>query len=148
MRDDCFGESTEDGCADVVGYEQMLADIDAWHQSKFARLLSRLDSYVEADGKTVLDNSVILYTNELSDGKDHSFLNHPYILAGSAGGALKQGQHVLLGDGSDWDVEKAPHNKLLNTLVNVMGIESEWFGATPDQGAETLQGGVFEDLLA
>lgn len=148
VRDDCFGESTEDGCEDVSGYEQMLADIDAWHQSKFARLLDRLDSYVEADGKTVLDNSVILYTNELSDGKDHSFLNHPYILAGGAGGALKQGQHVLLGDGSDWDVEKAPHNKLLNTLINVMGIESDWFGATPDQGAATLQGGVFEDLLA
>jgi len=148
VRDDCFGDSTEDGCADVNGYEQMLADIDAWHQSKLARLLSRLDSYVEADGKTVLDNSVILYTNELSDGKDHSFLNHPYVLAGSAGGALATGRHVLLGDGSDWDVEKAPHNRLLNTLVNVMGIESEWFGATREQGAETLQGGVFEDLLA
>lgn len=148
VRDDCFGESTEDGCEDVAGYEQMLADIDAWHQSKFARLLSRLDSYEEADGKTVLDNSVILYSNELADGKDHSFMNQPYILAGSAGGALKQGQHLLLGDGSDWDVEKAPHNRLLNTIVNAMGIESDWFGATPDQGAETLQGGVFEELLA
>jgi hypothetical protein len=148
VRDDCFGESTEDGCDNVEGYENMLAQIDAWHQSKYARLLSRLESYTEADGKTVLDNSVVLYTNELSDGLDHSFMNMPYILAGSGGGALKQGQHLLLGDGSDWDVEKAPHNKLLNTIINVMGIESDWFGAAPEEGGETMQSGTYEELLA
>lgn len=150
VRDNCFGDSTANGCADVAGYEDMLFEIDRWHQSKLARLLQRLDSYVEANGKTVLDNSVVLYTNELSDGKAHSFMDLPYILAGSAGGYLKQGEYVRLGRESNpgGDDSVAPHNKLLNTLVNAMGIQSEWFGAAEGEGGESMQGGVYEALLA
>lgn len=148
VRDDCFGDSTENGCANVAGYQGMLSEIDAWHQSKFARLLERLEQYTEADGKTALDNSVLLYSNELSDGKAHSYMNLPYILAGGAGGALQQGQHVLLGEGTNFGNAKAPHNKLLNTLVNVMGIESDWFGVPQGEGGESMQGGMYEELLA
>jgi hypothetical protein len=126
----------------------MLFDIDRWHQSKFARLLDRLDSYVEADGKTVLDNSVMLYTNELSDGKGHSFMDLPYLLAGSCAGYFKQNEYVLLGEGTNYDDQVAPHNKLLNTLVNAMGIQSDWFGVEQGGGGETMQGGVYESLLA
>jgi len=147
VRDDCFGDSTDDGCDDVVGYEDMIYDIDVWHQGKYARLLERLDSYVEEDGRTLLDNSVVMYTNELSDGKGHSFIDLPYILAGSAGGYFKQGQYVLLGSGDSWDDQQAPHNKLLNTLVNAMDIESDWFGVEEGAGGETMQGGVYEQLL-
>jgi hypothetical protein len=32
----------------------------------------------------VLDNSAILYTNELSDGRLHSFMDLPYFIAVSA----------------------------------------------------------------
>lgn len=148
VRDDCFGDSTDNGCDDVAGYEDMLYDIDRWHQGKFARLLQRLDAYTEADGKTVLDNSVIMYTNELSDGKGHSFMDLPYILAGSCGGYFKQNEYILLGEGEDWDDQKAPHNKLLNTLVNAMGIQSDWFGVPEGQGGQTMQRGVYDQLLA
>ena len=126
----------------------MLFDIDVWHQGKLARLLQKLDSYVEADGKTVLDNSVILYSNELSDGKGHSFIDLPYLLAGSCAGYFKQGEYVLLGEGTDYDDQVAPHNKLLNTIVNAMGIQSDWFGVPEGQGGETMQGGVYDELLA
>jgi hypothetical protein len=148
VRDDCFGDSTAMGCADVAGYEDMLHDIDRWHQAKFARLLDRLESYTEADGKSVLDNSVIMYTNELSDGKAHSYIDLPYILAGSCGGYFKQGEYVLLGEGSQWDDSVAPHNKLLNTIVNAMGIASDWFGVAQGSGGNTMQGGVYDQLLA
>lgn len=148
VRDDCFGDSTEDGCEDVNGYHDMLAAIDAWHQAQFARLLEKLDSYEEADGKTVLDNSTILYSNELSDGKAHSWMDLPYILAGSAGGAFRQGEYLLLGEGGEWDPEKAPHNRLLNTIVNVMGVESDWFGVAEGGGGQTMQRGMYESLLA
>ena len=147
VRDDCFGESTANGCANVDGYEDMLFDIDVWHQKRLLRLLQKLDSYKEADGKSVLDNSVVLYTNELSDGLGHSFMDLPYILAGSCGGALKQNQYLKLGEGTSYDDQKAPHNKLLNTLLNAMGIESDWFGVKQGD-AETMLGGVYEELLA
>ncbi len=146
VKDSCFGDSTENGCADVAGYEDMLFDIDVWHQQRFARLLSRLDAYTEADGKSVLDNTVLMYANELSDGKGHSFMDLPYVLAGSAGGALKQGEYVLLGETRPED-RSAPHNKLLNTILNVMGVESDWFGVAEGEGGESMQAGVYEELL-
>jgi hypothetical protein len=149
VRDDCFGDSTEDGCANVDGYQDMLFAIDRWHQARFARLLARLDGYTEANGKTALDNSVILYTNELSDGKGHSFMDLPYILAGSGGGFFKQNAYVQLGaDNARSDDQRAPHNKLLNTLVNAMGVPSEWFGVAEGSGGETMQGGVYDALIA
>lgn len=148
VRDDCFGTSTANGCADVADYEDMLFDIDRWHAGKLARLLEKLDSVEEANGRTVLDNSVIMYTNELSDGRGHSFMDLPYILAGSANGFFKQGEYIRLGRAQNpgGDDQVAPHNKLLNTLVNAMGIESDWFGAR-DAG-ETMQGGVYDALRA
>jgi hypothetical protein len=149
VRDDCFGDSTENGCSNVAGFEDMLFEIDRWHQSKYSRLLSKLDSIEEADGRSVLDNSVIMYTNELSSGKGHSFMDLPYILAGSAGGFFKQGEYVRLGraDNPGGDDQVAPHNKLLNTLVNAMGIPSDWFGA-PEGSGDTMQGGVYDALRA
>ena len=148
VKDDCFGASTANGCDDVAGYEDMLFDIDKWHQGKFARLIERLDSVVEANGRTVLDNSVILYTNELSNGRAHSFMDLPYILAGSANGFFKQGEYVRLGraDNPGGDDQVAPHNKLLNTLVNAMGIQSDFFGK--EGAGETMQSGVYDALRA
>ena len=148
VRDDCFGDSTANGCANVDGYEDMLFDIDVWHQKRLARLLQKLDAYKEADGTSVLDNSVVLYTNELSDGRGHSFIDLPYLLAGSCAGVFKQNQYVRLGEGTSSDDQRAPHNKLLNTIVNAMGIESDWFGTPEGEGGETMQGGVYTELLA
>jgi hypothetical protein len=149
VKDDCFGDDTANGCDDVVGYENMLFEIDLWHQTKLARLLARLDSYMEADGKTVLDNSVILYSNELSDGKAHSYMDLPYLIAGSCGGYFKQGMYLHLGElDNSYEDQRAPHNKLLNTVVNAMGIESDWFGVAQGMGGSTMQSGVFDLLLA
>jgi hypothetical protein len=40
------------------------------------------------------------------------------------------------------------HNKLLNTIVNAMGIPSDWFGVAEGEGGQTMQGGVYDALLA
>jgi hypothetical protein len=140
------GTTCDGGCEDpVAGYESMLAAIDKWHMSKYARLLAKLDSYVEENGKTLLDNSAILYANELSDGKAHSFLDLPFIIAGSAGGYFKQGEYVRLAEPGD--NESAPHNRLLTTLANAMGIPLDRFG-TSDAAAQTMQPGQYDMLIA
>jgi hypothetical protein len=147
VRDDCFGASTAKGCDNVPGFVDMLFDIDRWHQRRFARLLERLGSYAEADGRSVLDNSAILYTNEMSDGKLHSFMDLPYIIAGSAGGRFRQKRYHALGPEGQTD-QSAPHNRLLNTILNVMGISSDWFGLPEGKGGPTMQGGIYGELLA
>ncbi len=100
---------------------------------------------IEKNGTTILDNSAILYANELSDGKAHDFKDLPFIIAGSAGGYFKQGEYVqLAAPGND---DAAPHNKLLTTLANAVGIPLDRFGTT-DSAAQTMQSGQYEQLLA
>jgi hypothetical protein len=146
VRDDCFGESVANGCDNVAGFQDMLHSIDRWHQRKYARLLERLDSYKEADGRSVLDNSVILYANEMSDGKLHSFMDLPFIIAGSGAGKFRQNLYFPLGPEGQTD-ESAPHNRLLNTIVNALGVDSPWFGVPEGMGGATMQGGVYSELL-
>ena len=67
------------------------------HQvSLFAHFLKRLkdDTAREADG-TVLDNSIIYFGCEMSDGSAHSNRNTPVVLAGKAGGQVRTGRHIV-----------------------------------------------------
>jgi len=80
----------------VTGAVDNLKKIDAYYASKFASLVKFLDSVPEGDGKTVLDNSVAFWLNELSDGNAHNMNNTPLIQAGSGGGYFKQGKIINL----------------------------------------------------
>lgn len=107
--------------SEVAGYLDMLHDIDRWFATQYAYLLGKLDGYTEGD-KTLLDNSAVVWMNELSDGKGHDFMDLPYVIAGSAGGYLKQGQYVKVVPGTNTHNDTdAPHNQLLTTLINATG---------------------------
>ncbi len=73
----------------------------------------------EGDG-TVLDNTVVLWCNELSDGRFHTHQNMPWLLAGSAGGYFRTGRYMQYANKS--------HNDLLLSLCHAMGVEDETFG--------------------
>ena len=92
---------------------------DTWHAGLMAYLCQRLDAIPEGGG-TMLDNTVILWTSEISQGNTHSQKNMPIVMAGSAGGALETGQFLHLPDTS--------HNDLLTTLAQAFGLEIASFG--------------------
>ena len=71
----------------------MLGEIDRWYAAKFAKLIALLDSLPEGSG-TLLDNTATTWITELSDGNVMNTNNLPILIAGSAGGALKQGVAV------------------------------------------------------
>jgi hypothetical protein len=73
-----------------------LIKIDTYYAQKFASLVKYLDMVPEGDGKTVLDNSVAFWLNELSDGNAHNMNNTPLIQAGSGGGYFKTGKIINL----------------------------------------------------
>jgi hypothetical protein len=54
-----------------------------------------------------------MWTSHVANGPSHSHRNLPYIIAGSGGGYLKQGQYV---DGAG-----ATNAKLFNTLITAAG---------------------------
>jgi Protein of unknown function (DUF1552) len=78
-----------------------------------AQLLTMLDSIDEADGKTLLDHSVVLWCQQSSDG-NHNMTNFRYLTAGSCGGAIKTNQYIKTNGSSITDVWAA--------IAKAMGI--------------------------
>jgi hypothetical protein len=82
-----------------------LLKIDTYYAQKFASLVKFLDSMAE-DGGTVLDNSVAVWMQEMSDGNAHNLNNAPIIQAGSGGGYFKTGRVINLDATSGATVEQ------------------------------------------
>jgi hypothetical protein len=100
--------------------QDALTRINTWYAERYADLITKLKSYPEGDG-TLFDQSLLLWCNELGTGNTHSRNDAPYVLAGSAGGALQTGRFLSY----DGDV---PHNNLLVSLLNLMGLPDTTFG--------------------
>jgi hypothetical protein len=94
--------------------------ITAWHLEQYAYFLEKLRGIKEGD-KTLLDNSMILFTSDLRDGNRHSPRNLPIVLAGKGGGKIKTGQNITF-------EKETPLANLYLTMLNVLNIEQEKFG--------------------
>ena len=94
--------------------------ITAWHIEQYAYFLQKLKSIKEGD-KTLLDNSMVLFTSDLRDGNRHSPRNLPIILAGKGGGKIKTGQNLIF-------EEETPLANLYLTMMDTMNIEEKSFG--------------------
>ncbi len=76
---------------------EMVAQIDKHHLSYFARFLEKLALLRDADGSSILHNSMVVYAGGNGDGNAHSHTNLPVILAGSGGGTLQTGRFQKVG---------------------------------------------------
>lgn len=110
-----------------------LVRINTWYAERFAGLIDRLKRYEVGDG-TLFDQSLLLWSNELGKGNIHSREKAPYVLAGSAGGALGTGRFLRY-------PAATPHNNLLLSLLHTLGIEDSSFG-NPDWCTGPLDGFV------
>lgn len=97
-----------------------LTAVNTWYSQQAAYFAQALDAAVEADGSTILDNSVVYYCSEVNWGYTHSFDDIRAFFLGTCGGALRTGQYMAL--------SKQPHQKLLVTLMNAMGVNENQFG--------------------
>ncbi len=57
-------------------------------------MIEKMMTIEEADGTTLLDNSMVLYGSGISDGDRHDHVNLPVIVLGKGGGTLRAGQHL------------------------------------------------------
>jgi hypothetical protein len=83
--------------------EQAHAEIDV------VRMNTLLHGFDAFQARGLFDKSFIMWTNHVADGPSHSFKNVPHIIAGNAGGYLKQGAYL---DGGN-----VTNNLLFNTLI-------------------------------
>jgi hypothetical protein len=107
------------GDSDATAVEQ-LTKINNWYAQQYLYFAQKLDAIQEPDG-TVLDNSVVLWCNELGKGNAHTRGDAPYVLAGSGGRYFETGRYLSY-------TGNVPHSNLLVSLINAMGIPATTFG--------------------
>jgi hypothetical protein len=95
-----------------------LLKLDRFHVSAFARLLERMDNIEEANGTTLLDNTIFTLGAGLGDGTTHQYNDLPLVVAGGGGGKLKLGKHVHCATGT-------PLANLWLTQLQTLGVERE-----------------------
>jgi hypothetical protein len=111
----------------VVNGASLCSQVDYIHQRHFKRLLDQLAAIQPATGSTLLDAGVTVWTNQCANGS-HSFVNVPWILAGSAGGLLRTGEFIDVSD------RKYNTNRMLNTLINAAGVRKDDSSLVDDFG--------------
>ena len=77
-----------------------LSKVDYFYMEQFAYLLQKMDGIQEANGKTLLDNTLFTYGSGLGDGATHQYSALPIVTAGSGGGKFKTGRHFNLSEQS------------------------------------------------
>lgn len=98
-----------------------LVKINTWYAQQFAYLLGKLDAVPEADGTTLLDNTMVIWVNELAKGNVHSHSPLPVVIAGGCQKAYRVGRYLKVANGT-------PQANLLVSAANAMGVNMTTFG--------------------
>jgi hypothetical protein len=117
------------------GQAQLLDDlvrIGAWEVEQLAGLVARLAEVSDGDG-ALLDNTLLCWSSEISDGNEHSHRDLPVLLAGSGGGVHLPGRHVAV-------QRDRPIADLFLTLLQGCGVDVDTFGADGAAPVEELAG--------
>ena len=110
---------------------EKLVQINIWHGQQIAYMADKLAAATDADGSSMLDNTLLLWGNELGKGNTHTYKDIPWMILGGAGGSLRMGRYL--------QYQSAPHNNLLVSILNAFGYSDvKTFGdATVCTGALT-----------
>ncbi|MEW6158754.1 MAG: DUF1552 domain-containing protein [Verrucomicrobiota bacterium] len=100
--------------------QDKLIRINKWFAGELHYLLKKLATTPEPGGEgSLLDNTLIVWTNELGKGNSHTLDNIPFVLIGGGFG-FKMGRSLKL--------DKAPHNRLHLALAHAVGHRIQTFG--------------------
>ena len=125
-----FHELThEEPIDEKLGYQPKSTFFIERNMETFASMLKMMDEVKEGAG-TLLDNSLILATSESNFAKIHSVDNLPIMVAGSAGGKWKAGQHIS-GNGD-------PSSRVGLTIQQVLGMPITSWGDGAMQTAKPI----------
>ncbi len=112
-------------------YEKLIK-INTWYCEQVAYLAKRLAETPEPNGDgSLLDNTTIVWTNELGKGNSHTRNDIPFVFVGGGLG-FKMGRAVKQ--------NRVPHNRLLMSISEAMGFPEKSFGNPDYCGAGSLTG--------
>lgn len=94
--------------------------IDKWEVRRVASLARKLHAVTDDQGTSLLDQSLVFASSEISDGNMHNHDNLPVVLLGRGGGAVTPGRHIRRQD--------RPMADLFLTMLGTLGVEPTSFG--------------------
>ncbi|GAB4462445.1 MAG: DUF1552 domain-containing protein [Armatimonadaceae bacterium] len=110
--------------------QEKLTQINKWYCEQIAYLAKRLAETPEPGGNgSLLDNTTIIWTNELGQGNSHTLNNIPFVLVGGGLG-FKMGRSLKY--------DNVPHNRLLLAMAHSFGHDVKTFGNPDYCGAGPL----------
>lgn len=114
--------------------QEKLTKINVWFAEQLAYLLQRLAETPEPGGNgSLLDNTQVVWTNELGKGNSHTLDNIPWVLLGG-GCNFRTGRSLKYNN--------TPHNRLHLAFAHAFGHELEIFG-----NPQLSRGGPLDDLV-
>lgn len=100
--------------------QDKLVRINRWFAGELRYLVEKLAGTPEPGGEgSMLDNTLVVWTNELGKGNSHTLDNIPFVLLGGGFG-FQMGRSLKF--------EKVPHNRLHLALAHAVGHRLETFG--------------------
>jgi len=110
--------------------QDKLTKIKTWYCEQLAYLARRLAETPEPDGTgSMLDNTLIVWTNELGQGNSHTLDNIPFVLVGGGAG-FQMGRNVKY--------DNVAHNRLWMSVSGAFGHNIDHFGNKDFCGAGPL----------
>ncbi|TWT91321.1 DUF1552 domain-containing protein [Stieleria varia] len=114
-----------------AAYEKLI-QINTWYAEQVAAMAQRFAETPDPSGHgSMLDNTTIVWTNELGKGNSHTRDNIPFVFVGG-GLDFKTGQALEMGG--------VPHNRLLMTIAESFGFPTPSFGNPDHCGDGVLTG--------
>lgn len=108
-----------------------LRTIDHWQVTQLAYLAGKLAEVEDVNGKSMLENSLLFFSSDISDGDKHNHDDMPVLLLGQGGGAISSGQHIVYDD-QPWFAN------LFVSLAQALDVPLETFGENGDDPLEGL----------
>lgn len=134
-------ESTSFGDDYLIGARGSSAEakylrLYSYAADRVGELMSKMDAVMGANGKTLLDNSIVFWGNEQSGSSAHGYQSMPILVGGTANGQFTPGYwdfaykpHIFYAGRKDNrpPVGTVPYTNFLVTLGHALGLqESEW----------------------
>ena len=95
-----------------------LLKVDLFHMEQYVYLIQH-DEIRDANGSSLLDNTLFTYGSGLGDGSTHQYNDLPIIVAGG-GERTKRGMHIHMNEGT-------PLANLWLTQAKMMGVPLDSF---------------------
>ena len=114
---------------DNADAQAKLHRINNWFAGELSYLTRRLADTPEPAGNgSMLDNTLIVWVNELGKGNSHTLENIPFVLLGGGCG-FNMGRSLQFGTADEKGRHRGvPHNRLWLSIAHAMGNEINSFG--------------------